>query len=193
VTVKGISGIAAAGLVALLAVAAAKAQMIEQSQSALARVTLRSPGVPPEGKIRFSVIQVDFPGLPPKTGCRMQIRAYNEGKVPATFRVLVDIRYYEKVPVGTWLVPYTDLQPGQEVLRLYSCKPARYVRILTDSPYAWPTTCSVAGKVRSPCPLVMDVQSSLALPGMKALQVFEPGVVLPGPKKKKGKKKKEGG
>ncbi len=182
-TAKRIGYGAAAGLAALVAAGMAAAQVVPDSQSQLSEVTIPSPGVTPDGAIRLTLVQVFFPGLPARAGCRMQIRAYNEGRQPVSFRVLVDISYYEKKPVNTWLIPFFNLQPNQEVLRLYSCERARYVRVLTSSPYAWPTACSIGGVRKSPCPLTFRVRSGLALPGMKALSVVE---LSRPPKKKKG-------
>ncbi len=125
-------------------------------------------------QVRLSVVQVFFPGVPDRFACRMEVRAFNDSHSRINFRTLLQTFGSNKTALDSWLIPTGPLNPGQEVLRTYSCRQASSVEVSRITPYGWPTTCEVNGEEASPCPIELHVTSSLALP--------------PDPGKKKGKK-----
>ena len=117
--------------------------------------------------LHLTIMQVFFPGLPERAGCRMQVIARNDGTSRVSMRALVNTFDEAKGAVDTWLVPTGDLKPGEEVLRVYSCRTAHDVAVSEASPYGWPQTCTVNGADTSPCPLTLKVSTSISLPAAK--------------------------
>jgi len=114
--------------------------------------------------LELSITQVFFPGMSEKTGCRMQITAQNRSASSINMRALVNTFDGAKEAVDSWLVPTGELKPGEEVLRIYSCRTAHAAVVSEASPYAWPQTCVIGGVVASPCPLSLHVSMSIAAP-----------------------------
>lgn len=128
-------------------------------------------------QVRLSVVQVFFPGVPDRFACRMQVRAINDSHARVSFRALLQTFDSDKAALDSWLIPTGQLDPGQEVLRSYSCRQATSIEVSRVTAYGWPTTCEVDGEEASPCPIELHLTSSLALP--------------PDPNKKKDGKKGE--
>ena len=117
--------------------------------------------------MRLSIEQVFFPGVPDRTACRMQIRVYNDSRSTINLRLLIQTSNVEKEPQDSWLVPAGDLKPGEEVLRLFSCRPSVAVDVMRNSDYGWPITCRIDGDDVVPCPVNIKFHSSLAIPPVK--------------------------
>ena len=119
---------------------------------------------PSSDTLELSITQVFFPGMSEKTGCRMQITARNRSPSRINMRALVNTFDGAKEAVDTWLVPTGELKPGEEVLRIYSCRTAHVAAVSEASPYAWPQTCNVDGANASPCPVTLHVSMTIAAP-----------------------------
>lgn len=113
--------------------------------------------------MKLSVQQVFNPGMSDKRGCRMQIYFMNASKAKLNVRVLVTTYDSQKHPADTNLVPSGDLDPGQSVMRLFSCIPAETVEAARDNEYAWPNACDVNGAEQSPCPVAIHFTSTLSI------------------------------
>jgi hypothetical protein len=168
-----------AGLLWAAAAAAEPAESIERTE-----VLLPDSASEPR-QFRLNVEQVFFPGVPDRVACRMQIRAFNDSKQRIGLRLLIQTYNKEKELLDSWLVPTTELAPGQEMLRLYSCRPAVLVEVMRNSDYGWPNSCQIAGEDTIPCPVVLNYHSALALAPVKDPNVKE--------EKKKPEKKPDSG
>jgi len=133
-------------------------------QTASHDVVMTSALGPSSDTLVLSITQVFFPGMSERTGCRMQITARNQSSSRISMRALVNTFDSAKEAVDTWLVPTGDLKPGEEVLRIYSCRTAHDATVSEASPYAWPQTCVIDGAATSPCPVTLHVSSSIAAP-----------------------------
>ena len=59
------------------------------------------------------------------------------------------------------MVPTADLLPGQQIMRLYSCKPAELIEVTRDNSYTWPNVCEINGEEQSPCPVELHFSSTM--------------------------------
>ena len=66
-----------------------------------------------------------------------------------------------KGTLGVWLVPTGDMKPSEETTRTYSCVKAGTLDTLCTSQYGGPMIFRVDGAEVSPCPVVLQVSSSL--------------------------------
>lgn len=106
------------------------------------------------------------PGMSDKRGCRLQIYMTNTSKVKINMRaVLTTFMTSEGSSQpeisDVEMVPTADLAPGQQVMRLYSCKPADTVQVTRDNTYTWPNVCDINGEEQSPCPVELHFSSTL--------------------------------
>ena len=103
------------------------------------------------------------PGMSDKRGCRLQVYFINTSKV--TINLRTEIITYDSLSevADVNLVPSADLGPGQQVMRLYSCKPADAIEVSRDNNYSWPVVCDINGQEQSPCPVSLHFSSTLGI------------------------------
>jgi len=151
-------------MVAATAWAAAAASHGANDEATAHEVVMASALGPSSDSLHLSIVQVFFPGLSERVGCRMQVIARNDSHTHISMRALVNTFDDDKAAVDAWLVPTGDLKPGEEVMRIYSCHTAHEAVVSEASPYGWPQVCFIDGKEMSPCPLTLRVVSSLEPP-----------------------------
>lgn len=153
----------AAAAVMWTAAAAAATQPPADQGAVRQEVLAPSTSAPPD-PVRLSIIQVFFPGVAERFACRMQVRALNQSTSQVSFSALLKTYDETNAALDSWLIPSGDLEPGQEVLRTYSCRRAASLEVSRRTDYGWPAKCEVDGHEASPCPIELHVTSSLALP-----------------------------
>ncbi|MBI5163103.1 MAG: hypothetical protein HY985_04285 [Magnetospirillum sp.] len=141
-----------------------KAAPAPPSMGVLREILLRAPSDTAMGTVAVTVMQINYPGVPERAACRMQIVIANEGKSQINLRTLLVTLDDSKTLIDNWLVPSGTIAPGKSVERLYSCKIASTLTVDRDSAYGWPRQCDVNGVEMSPCPLALRVSSSLPMP-----------------------------
>jgi hypothetical protein len=110
-----------------------------------------------------TVTQVSYPGVPERSACRLLARASNRTQQKMGFFVMVKTFNSQRQPLNNWLIPTADIEPGQSVERIYSCKMARYMYLDLSNAQAWPALCMVDGEERSPCPAVLNFVSNMEM------------------------------
>ena len=113
--------------------------------------------------MKLVVQQVFNPGMSDKRGCRLQIYMTNTSKVKINLRAQVVTYDSLNEIADVNLVPTADLGPGQQIMRLYSCKPADAVEISRENLYSWPNACDINGTEQSPCPVAIHFSSTLGI------------------------------
>lgn len=161
--VRGVYGLCA------LALAAAWALPVQAGHRTVDLSNLKKDvDLPPGGygdahDMKVMVQEVFNPGMSDKRGCRLQISFMNQSKVKLNLRMLITTYDSLQQPADTNLVPSGDLEPGQSVMRLFSCKPAETVEAARDNEYAWPNTCDVNGVEQAPCPVAIHFSATLGI------------------------------
>ena len=127
-----------------------------------------APGGFGESFVLKMVVQIVYnPGMNDRRGCRLQITMSNLSKVKINMRTQIttympgdgdkpDVADVDLVPTG-------DLPPGQQLMRLYSCKTAELIEAVRDNVYAWPNVCDINGQEQSPCPVELHLSSTLGI------------------------------
>lgn len=113
--------------------------------------------------MKLVVQQVFNPGMSDKRGCRLQVYMTNTSKVTINLRANVTTYDTQNEVADVNLVPTADLLPGQQVMRLYSCKPAESIEVSRDNLYSWPNVCDINGAEQSPCPVAVHFSSTLGI------------------------------
>ena len=116
--------------------------------------------------LKMAVQIVYNPGMSDKRGCRLQIYMTNTSKVKINMRTLLTTYMTsEGSPqpdvADVEMVPTADLLPGQQIMRLYSCKPAELIEVTRDNSYTWPNVCEINGEEQSPCPVELHFSSTM--------------------------------
>jgi hypothetical protein len=111
--------------------------------------------------LKVSLTQVNFPGVPERSACRLMVRASNEGSQRIAVHALVRTFNSAQASLNTWLIPTGDLAPGQSVERIYSCKMAQEMTLDQASASGWPGRCTIDGEERSPCPATLVLETNL--------------------------------
>jgi hypothetical protein len=117
----------------------------------------------PIGGFRVAITQVSYPGVPERSACRLLARAFNTGTEPMGLFLMIHTFDSHKVLLNSWLIPTADVAPGQSIERIYSCKPAQYMKLDLGNAAAWPAICKVAGEERSPCPVTLNFEANIEL------------------------------
>ena len=130
----------------------------------LKKATILPPGGFGESfPMKMSAQMVYSPGMSDKRGCRLQVYFVNTSKV--TINLRAEVITYDSQPevADINLVPTATLGPGQQVMRLYSCKPAEAVEVSRENTFAWPNVCDINGQEQTPCPVEIQFSSTLGI------------------------------
>jgi hypothetical protein len=111
--------------------------------------------------VRMAILRAVVPGTSEKVGCRMQIISTNDTTHRVNVRILLRTYDARGELVDTWLVPTGELQPGEEFMKVNSCRGGRKMKIARDNKYGWPVTCDVDGEPAAPCPVSLKIRSSM--------------------------------
>lgn len=135
------------------------------AQSGLQAVTYQPPpGIRDRiGGLRINVIQVNYPGVPERSACRLLVRATNEGDQKIGAHALIRTFDTYKASLNSWLVPTGELAPGQTVERIYSCKMAQSLVLDQGTGSGWPGRCTVDGTEVSPCPAALHLETNVQI------------------------------
>jgi hypothetical protein len=128
----------------------------------LRQATLNPDGTTPsEGDIQVQVVEVFYPGLSSRSACRMEMEVRNASPVQASLSTLLKTFNDDKDTVDAWLIPTGTMEPGDRITRIFSCHEAVSLEVNRESQYGWPHVCTINGEARSPCPLRLQVSTSL--------------------------------
>lgn len=158
-----------AGLLLVLALlvldlggAKAVSHMQPSGMGGLRQATLNPDGTTPSmGDIQVLVVEVFYPGLSSRSACRMEMEVRNVSSVQASFSALLKTFNGDKDTVDSWLIPTGTMEPGDQITRVFSCHEASSLEVDRESQYGWPHVCVINGEARSPCPLRLQVSTSL--------------------------------